>query len=111
LEEMRGALTNSELMVLLAVCRLGNAAYGVPILTEVEKHGGKMAMATVYAALERLAAKGLVVSRLGEATPERGGKAKRYFQVTPGGLREIRGLRKTLTGLWSNVPRLKGTEA
>jgi PadR family transcriptional regulator PadR len=59
---------------------------------------------SVYAALERLEAKDLVDSNLGEPTAERGGKAKRYFHVTKEGLRQIRETRRVLTELWRTVP-------
>ena len=108
---MRSSLGNCELMVLLAVRRLGNEAYGVPILNELERHGRPMAVATVYASLERLEGKGLVTSLIGEATAERGGKAKRYFRITGKGLREVRALQKVLTSLWEGVPNLKGKPA
>jgi PadR family transcriptional regulator PadR len=81
----RDQLGNFELMVILALIRLGDNAYGVPISEELEKRTGRdVAIGSVYAALERLEDKGFVTSELGEATPERGGRAKRYFRVTAG---------------------------
>ncbi|MGA8743536.1 MAG: helix-turn-helix transcriptional regulator, partial [Terracidiphilus sp.] len=79
----RSYLGEFELMLLLAVIHLGEDAYGVPISRELEKHRGKdVAVGSVYAALERLEAKGLIISMLGDPTPERGGKAKRFFRIT-----------------------------
>jgi len=79
----RAYLGEFELMVLLAVIRLGEDAYGVPISREIEQRSGReAALGSVYGALERLEEKGLVRSRLGERTPERGGRAKRFFRVT-----------------------------
>ena len=79
----RSYLGEFELMLLLAVIHLGEEAYGVPISRELETYRGRdVSVGSVYAALERLEAKGLVASRLGESTPERGGKAKRYFGIT-----------------------------
>src|ERR1700747_2949046 len=96
-----------DLMILLALMRLGDAAYGVPISREIEKtSGGVVALATLYATLTRLEEKGLVSSRLGEPTAERGGRAKRYFRVTAKGLREVRRAQRTLTTLWTGVPQL-----
>ena len=70
-----------ELLVMLAVIRLGEGAYGVPISREIEQQTGRdVAFGTVYATLERLQKKGFVRSSLGDATPERGGRAKRYFR-------------------------------
>ena len=63
-----------EQLVLLAVLRLGDDAYGVPVLAEIERATGRSpTLATVHTTLSRLEAKGLVVSRLGEPTPQRGG--------------------------------------
>lgn len=95
-------------MLLLAVIHLGDEAYGVPISRELEGHRGRsVSVGSVYAALERLEGKGLVVSSLGDPTPERGGKAKRYFQITKEGLRQIRDTRRVLTRLWETIPDLK----
>ena len=57
------------------------------------------------AALDRLEIKGLVKSKLGESTPERGGRAKRYFTVTAEGVRSIQATRRVLTGLWRSLPQ------
>ena len=103
------ALSNFELMVMLAVIRLESSAYGVPIAEEIESHRGKaVSIGSVYAALERLEAKGFVNSELGESTAERGGRAKRYFRVTAKGLREVRAAQRVFTSLWSGIPKLKG---
>ena len=107
-ELMRDSLGSCELMVLLAVCRLDQNAYGVPIVRELEQRGRRMAVATVYAALDRLEAKGFVTSWFGEPTPERGGKAKRYFRLTGKGVREARATQRVLTSLWAPIPNLKG---
>jgi PadR family transcriptional regulator, regulatory protein PadR len=102
----RGYLGELELMLLLAVIHLGDEAYGVPISRELEKHRGKsVSLGSVYAALERLEGKGLVASSMGDPTPERGGKAKRYFQITREGLRQVQDTRRVLTGLWRTIPK------
>ena len=96
-------------MSMLAVLRLGRQAYGVPISREIEERGGRqVAISGVYSALERLEARGLVASQRGEATPERGGRAKTYFRVTAKGLREVRTAQRTLTNLWQGLPELAG---
>ena len=78
-----GYLGEFELMVLLALMRLGDDAYGVPISLEIEQRTGReVALGSVYAALDRMEEKGLVASRVGDPTAERGGRAKRYFRVT-----------------------------
>lgn len=104
----RGYLGEFELMILLAIIHLGEEAYGVPISRELEKYRGKdVAIGSVYAALERLEAKGLVISALGDPTPERGGKAKRFFRITRQGLRKVHETRRVLTRLWQTIPDLK----
>ena len=105
----REALGKFELMVLLAVLRVGDEAYGVPIACELEETTGRaVLLGSVYAALERLEAKGLVASWLGESTPERGGRAKKYFKLTAKGLREVRDTRRTLVKLWRGLTELQG---
>src|SRR6266705_2222196 len=96
----RSYLGEFELMVLLALMRLGDRAYGVPISSEIEQQAGReVAVGSVYAALERLEEKGLVGSEMGEPTAERGGRAKRYFHITRKGLREVREARRGLINL------------
>jgi DNA-binding PadR family transcriptional regulator len=105
----RELLTDFELMILLAALRVGDEAYGVPIAREIEDTGGRqVALAAVYAALDRLERNGFVTSTMGEATPERGGRAKRLFDVTPQGLRAIKQTQRALVALWTDVPQLKG---
>ena len=94
-----------ELLIMLTLIGLGEEAYGVPISREIERHRKReVSVSSVYAALDRLERKGLVSSRVGEATPQRGGKAKRYFQVTREGLRALRQTRQVLTTLWNVIP-------
>jgi PadR family transcriptional regulator PadR len=108
----REALGNFELMVLLAVLRLGDDAYGVPIGQELsEKSGRDVLMGSIYAALDRLEGKALLSSSMGESTPERGGRAKKYFKLTAKGLREVRETRRTLVELWRGLPELQGGTA
>jgi len=105
----REYLGNFEMMVLLSLLRLGEGAYGVPITNEIEKQSGRaVAVGSVYAALERLERKGLIMSRWGEPTAQRGGRAKKHFSVTASGLKELRQAQKTLINLWKGVPELKG---
>jgi DNA-binding PadR family transcriptional regulator len=107
----REFLGGFELLVLLALIRLGDDAYGVPISDAIEQSSGReVAIGSVYITLDRLAEKGFVSSRLGEPTAERGGRAKTYFLVTAKGLREVRQAQRTLTTLWTGVPQLhRGT--
>jgi PadR family transcriptional regulator PadR len=101
-----------ELMVLLAIIRLGDHAYGVPISEELTHTTGReTTLGSVYAALERLERKGFVSSRLADPTPARGGRAKRYFQATPKGLKSARATKKAFTSLWSGIAKLGGEPA
>ena len=105
----RSYLGEFELMILLAVIHLGEEAYGVPISRELEMQRGRdVSVGSVYAALERMEGKGLVSSSLGDPTPERGGKAKRFFRVTKEGLRQVHETRRVLTRLWRTLPEMKG---
>jgi DNA-binding PadR family transcriptional regulator len=108
----RTYLTDFELMLLLAVLRVGDQAYGAPIAREIETLGERAVMlGAVYAGLDRLEANGLVASSIGDPTPERGGRAKRYFRVTPTGMKAVRQTRRALTNLWAGVPGLDGGRA
>jgi PadR family transcriptional regulator, regulatory protein PadR len=79
---MRNKLGQFEEFVLLALVRLRANAYGAAIRREIaEQTGRDVSVGAVYSTLERLGRKGYVSSWLGEATPERGGRAKRYFKI------------------------------
>jgi PadR family transcriptional regulator, regulatory protein PadR len=111
LEEMAdgSSIGTSELLILLALMRLGDDAYGVPIAREIEETSGRaIALASVYATLDRLEDKGFVVSELGEPTAERGGRAKKYFTITGKGVSEVRAAKRSLTKLWKGLPQLGG---
>ena len=107
IEEMRehNYLGEFELMLLLTLIHLGDDAYGVPLSKELALQRGRdVSVGSVYAALDRLELKGLVASSLGDSTPERGGRAKRYFRVTRQGIRSVHETRKVLTKLWKSLP-------
>ena len=105
----REPLGHFELLVLLAVLRHGEDAYGVPIAREIEHSTGRsVSRASVYNTLERLEAKELLRSTVGQPTAERGGRAKRYFSVTAAGLSEVRAAKRALTSLWRGVPVHEG---
>jgi DNA-binding PadR family transcriptional regulator len=108
----REALGNFELMVLLALIRLGDDAYGVPISEAIEESTGReVLLGSVYASLDRLQEKGFVTSEMGHPTPERGGRAKRYFHISGKGLRQVRETKQALTTLWKGIPELSGGTA
>ena len=80
-----------EQLVLLAILRAGDDAYGIPIRAAiVDRSGRDVSLAAVYKTLNRLEDKGLVIARVGEPTPERGGRRKRYYTVTAAGRRSVR---------------------
>ncbi len=89
-----------EQLVLLAVMHAGDDAYGVTIHAELTRRTGRqVAVASVYKTLERLREKGLLASRLGESTPERGGRRKQYYSVTAVGRREVKAAIRALTSM------------
>ena len=99
-----------ELYILLIILQLGEGAYGVSISAEIEVvHSARVSTSAIYAALDRLGSHGLVSSELGEATPERGGRAKRYFRVTDHGLAALQQTRSSLGRLWRYLPTQKGS--
>jgi PadR family transcriptional regulator, regulatory protein PadR len=101
-----------ELMILLTIIRLGDEVYGVPLARELSTiRGGDVAVGSVYAALDRLELKGLIASNLGDPSPERGGRAKRYFRVTEQGLKSVRETRRILSKLWKSFPATGGDVA
>ena len=97
-----------EQIVLLAVLRLGDEAYAVPILEQIERQTGRtIARGALYTALDRLEAKGCLRSRLGEPLAERGGRARRYFTVTASAVRALKQSRQTLQRLWDGLEQLQ----
>jgi PadR family transcriptional regulator PadR len=96
-----------EQIVLLAVLRLGDDAYAVPILEQIERQTGrKVARGALYTALDRLEAKGCLRSRVGDPLPERGGRARRYFTVTPAAIGALKASRLALMRLWHGLESL-----
>lgn len=103
----REALGDVEHFVLVALVRLGGESYGVPILEEIAARTGRhVSRPAVYLALGRLERRGLLKSRLGDATAERGGRAKRFFTLTKAGARELRQSRQAFTRMWADVEHL-----
>lgn len=80
-----------EMVVLAALIRLGRDAYGVSVMKEIEERAGRtVSIGALYATLNRLEKKGYVQTRMGEATAERGGRAKRFFEITSEGELQMR---------------------
>lgn len=87
---MSRALGELEVLLLSAVLRLGDEAYGAQVTREIERRTGREpSPGAVYTGLERLEAKGLLTSAMGEPTPERGGRRKRYYSLEPDGAQAL----------------------
>jgi len=99
-----------EQIVLLAVLRLRDRAYGVPIREEIEQRAGrKVTVGALYSTLDRLESKGYLHSWFADPTPRRGGRSKRYFQLLPAGEKALISYRAMVDRMWLGV-RLKGGE-
>lgn len=102
-------LTRTEEMILLAIYRLGDHAYGVPIRREVERLVGKSySVGAIYVPLERMTKRGWLVTTTGAPTAERGGRAKRFYQITPEGKAALRATKNLHDLMWAGIPNLEG---
>jgi PadR family transcriptional regulator, regulatory protein PadR len=98
--EGNNRLGRFEEIVLLALVRLRENAYGVPIRREIaERTGRDVSFGAVYTTLERLERKGYISSRVGEPTSERGGRAKRYFRIEAPGVRALERSREMIVNM------------
>ena len=103
---MSVTLGEFEQLILLALMRLGPDAYGASVRREIEEHAGReVSISAVYTTLERLEQKGLVRSRIGEPTPERGGRRRRHFELRPLGARSLRDAYRALAGMTAGLER------
>lgn len=90
---------------MLAVLRLGEAAYGVAIRDELQNRLERtLSFGAVYTTLDRLLKKRLVSSFTGEPTPERGGRAKKFYLVTPAGMAALDHARRASRAIWAITP-------
>lgn len=97
-----------EQIVLLAALRLGSDAYATPILEEIlAQTGRRVSRGALYTALDRLETKGCLRSRVGNPLPQRGGRARRYFTVTPAAVRALKTARAGLQRLWNGLEALE----
>src|SRR5262245_54894249 len=93
-----------EQVVLLAILRLGDEAYAVAVRDEILACTGRdVSRGSIYITLDRLETKGYLRSRLGDPTPERGGRAKRYYMLRPRALHALKEGRRALVSLWRVV--------
>lgn len=101
----RQFLGEFEHHVLAALIHLGSNAYGLSVRREIqERLSRKVSIGAVYTTLARLEEKGFVSSREGEATPERGNRAKRYFRIEAAGQRALAEYRHRLDSMWGDLP-------
>jgi DNA-binding PadR family transcriptional regulator len=101
---MRNSLGEFEQVVLLAVARLGDEAYGTTIRREIDRRVGRdVSVGALYATLERLETKGLVRTRDGEPTAQRGGRAKRFYALSAAGVRALREARSVQDRMWEGL--------
>ncbi len=92
-----------EQVVLLAVVGLGDEAYGRAVFRDVQKaFGGSRTVSAgaMYTTLDRVEAKGLITSRLEEGTPDRAGRARRFYRITAAGASALTETRRTLQTMW-----------
>src|SRR5438874_9902763 len=103
------ALGEFEHVILLAILRLGDEAYAVSIGEELQRCTRRAASrGAIYITLDRLETKGYLKSRLADPTPERGGRAKRYYTLRPRAVDALKESRRALVALWRG---LEGTLA
>ncbi len=101
-----------EQLILLAILRLGDTAYGVTIRAELADRAGRtVAPGALYTALERLETKGLITSRMSDPTPQRGGRAKRLVTVTAAGATALNRALQAYKGLLDGLNLVRGANA
>ena len=105
---MKGThLGEFEELVLLTVAAMVDDAYSVGLCDEIEKYTGRsVKLGVVHAVLHRLEEKGLVKSKLGEATSVRGGKRKRFYSVTSAGKSALLKSKEIRDQIWNDIPAL-----
>jgi PadR family transcriptional regulator PadR len=105
---MRDFLGEFEHIVLLALLRLGDNAYGVSVRREIEARiDREVSIGAIYATLDRLQAKRYVTSFLGDPTPERGGRPKRFFRVSAKGIAAVRRTQRALHTMTAGLRSLE----
>jgi DNA-binding PadR family transcriptional regulator len=99
-----GLLTRADELVLVAILKLGEKAYSLPILDQIEKiTNQKWTLGGIYIPLYRLEKRGFLESELGDPSDKRGGKRKRYFRVTSTGREALRTLKKIQSNMYAEI--------
>jgi len=94
-------LTKQEELFLLAVFRIGKDAYLVNIREHLMEHTGKdWAFGSIYISLEKLRRRGLIAARIGKPSSSQGGKAIKYYELTPSGIQSLRENKRLLDKMW-----------
>jgi DNA-binding PadR family transcriptional regulator len=97
-------LSRADEILLLAIVRLKDEAYGVSIVKEVRRRTGKeLKLGGLWVSLDVLARKGLISKRMGDPTPERGGRSKIYYSLTPAGLEALGKVKEFSRSLWKGA--------
>jgi len=106
----RDFLGEFEHIVVLALLRLGDRAYGVTVRQEIESRiKREVSLGAIYATLDRLETKGYVKSALGEPTPERGGRSKRFFRVTTQGVAAVNRTHRALDSMTEGLQLVRSS--
>jgi DNA-binding PadR family transcriptional regulator len=104
----KSGLGHLEFLLIVAILRLGDEAYGVPIARELDRAGGRLlSRAAIHVTLQRLEERGFVRSVLSAPRDERGGRPRRYYIVRPEGVTLARHSKALYTRLWRGVDALK----
>jgi len=97
-------LSRADEILLLAILRLRDDAYGVSIVKEVQQRTGKtLKLGGLWVSLDILAKKGLISKRMGDPTPARGGRSKIYYALTPVGLEALERVNRFNRSLWKGI--------
>ncbi|WP_422361091.1 PadR family transcriptional regulator [Reichenbachiella sp.] len=98
---MKGHIGEFEELVLLTIAVLGDEAYGVAILEDIQQRAGrKISIGALHSTITRLDEKGFITSYMGEPTQERGGRRKRYFQLTASAKQALSEMKDLRNELW-----------
>ncbi len=101
---MKGFLGEFEELVLLTIANLDQQAYGLSILRDINERARRnLSIGALHSTLTRLEEKGFVTSYLGEPTNERGGRRKRYFQLTSSAISALNDMKSLRDDLWANA--------
>lgn len=106
----RKTLGEFEQLLLLAVQRLNEDAYGVTMRREIEERTGRsVTLGAIYPTMDRLEAKGFVRSSMSAPTPERGGRSRRYFKLEPAGREALAQAREAFNAMWAGHEPERGS--